>query len=120
MSLLPRVLDLFCGLKGWSQPFADNGWDVTTLDIDPQFKPDICIDILDFFPYKEHYDVVLASPPCEAFSVMSIGHHWGGGYRGYEPKTGEARNAMNVVRHTVSVIEAIRPVSWVIENPRGM
>ena len=42
-----NVLDLFSGLGGWSAAFKDRGHAVTTLDIEPKFKPDIVKDILE-------------------------------------------------------------------------
>ena len=41
-----KVLDLFSGLGGFSQAFKDRGHKVTTLDNNPEFNPDICIDIM--------------------------------------------------------------------------
>ena len=115
-----KVLDLFAGLGGWSRAFAYRGHDVVTLDIDPRFTPTICADVLTIGPNLGAFDVVLASPPCESFSVASIGTHWTGGLRAYEPKTVQARNALAIVHWTVAAIEAIRPRFAVIENPRGM
>ena len=101
-----RVLDLFAGLEGWSQPFRERGHDVISLDNDPRFGCDITADLLDWNPKDLPWrpDIVLASPPCEAFSVMSIGTHWGGGKRAYEPMTDGARLNMALVRRTVGVI----------------
>ena len=47
-----RVLDLFAGLKGWSQAFSDRGHDVRTVENDKRFDDityyiDICL-----FMYK--------------------------------------------------------------------
>jgi hypothetical protein len=115
-----RVLDLFSGLGGWAAPFRDRGYDVTTVDVVEAFHPDICANVLDLGPYLGAYDVVLASPPCEAFSVASIGTHWGGGMRAYEPQTPQAHTALALVHWTVAAIEAMRPRVAIIENPRGM
>jgi site-specific DNA-cytosine methylase len=69
-----RLLDLFSGLRGWSEPFAERGHEVLTLDFAPRFGADMTADILEVaatdFPWQP--DVVLASPPCEAFSVLRI------------------------------------------------
>ena len=65
-------------------------------------------------------DVILASPPCEAFSVASIGHHWTGGRRAYEPRTDHAKASIDLVRHTLWLIRACEPRWWVLENPRGV
>ena len=63
-------------------------------------------------------DFVWASPPCTAFSVASIGHHWHDTAR---PKTEQAEQAIELVRHTRALIEGLAPrLGFVIENPRGM
>jgi hypothetical protein len=112
-----KILDLFCGLKGWSAAFDNE--DVCTIDIDARFDPDVCIDIMNLnvkdLPFKP--DIVLASPPCESFSVASIGVHWN---RNQTPKTEKAEKAMALVKKTVQLIEEIKPFAAIIENPRGM
>jgi len=115
-----RVLDLFAGLGGWSAPFAERGHEVVTVDIEPSFRPTMAVDVLAIGPDFGRFDVVLASPPCEAFSVGSIGTHWGGGLRAYEPRTARAHTALALVHWTIAAIEAMRPSVAVIENPRGM
>jgi site-specific DNA-cytosine methylase len=115
-----KVLDLFSGLGGWSQAFKDRGHDVVTVDIEKKFNPTICKDIMqisqsDFNGSK--FDVILASPPCNCFSVASIYRHWN------EDKTikdnGELE-AIRVVLHTIELIQALKPKFWVMENPTGM
>lgn len=125
-----NVLDLFCGWKGWSAPWAAAGHDVVSLDIDPAFSPTIAADILDVTvadlrrEFRDPNDrlACLASPPCECFSVASIGASWTGGRRAYVPKTDKARNAVAVVEKTVALIEEMVGTDdvAVIENPRGV
>ncbi len=116
-----RVLDLFSGLGGFSQAFKKRGHFVTTVDFDSVFNPNIVEDIMkldsDFFAY---YDVILASPPCNCFSVASISTHWTGGKKAYLPKTEAALDSMKLVRHTISLIEDMEPSYWYLENPRGI
>jgi site-specific DNA-cytosine methylase len=75
-----RVLDLFAGRKGWSRRFAERGHDVVTLDYDPAFECDITADILqvtgDMLELYGPFEVVCASPPCEAFSVAALSRNW--------------------------------------------
>tara|TARA_Y100000310_G_C20631576_1_gene788927 strand:- start:595 stop:1317 length:723 start_codon:yes stop_codon:yes gene_type:complete len=117
-----KVLDLFSGLEGWSEAFRDRGHKVLTLDNDSRFDSDFCVDIRRFqlkdLPWKP--DVILASPPCNAFSVASIGKHWGGGKRAYEPNSDMARLSMNLIRHTKKLFETIDPDFFLLENPRGV
>lgn len=120
-----RVLDLFSGLKGWSEPFIEHGHDVITLDNEPEFKPDYCMDILDFnpevLPAWWYPDVILASPPCQGFSVMNIGQNWTGphDFPPHHPKTPRAILALDLVAKTIDIIDKLRPRFFIIENPRA-
>lgn len=113
-----RVLDLFCGLKGWAEPFVERGHEVVTLDVNPRFKADLVQDILTTkatdFPWQP--DVILASPPCEGFSVMNIGRNWS---HDHTPKTDKARLAQAIVLATLDLIREMKPKFFVIENPRA-
>lgn len=114
-----KVLDLFCGLKGWSQAFSDREHEVVTVDILHKFNPTIVTDIgnmtiASYFP-TARFDVVLASPPCTTFSVASIHHYWKKGW-----PNPEAKEKVNLVKHTISLIRELQPTFWVLENPMGM
>lgn len=113
-----RVLDLFAGLRGWSDPFRERGHEVCTLDYDRRFDVDIHADIIDVtaadFPWRP--DIILASPPCEGFTVMNIGKNW---YHDGRPKTERAAHALRIVEATLRLIDELEPRWFVIENPRG-
>lgn len=115
-----KVLDLFAGLGGWSAAFLDRGHDVTHVELDPVFEPEICADVFDLSPDDlggpGAFDLVLASPPCQQFSVMRIGHNWTTDNR---PKTWAAANAVRLVRHTAALIDGLEPRWFVMENPCG-
>lgn len=111
-----RMLELFCGTKSISKVFTD--WEVVSVDIDPQFEPTICNDILNM-PYTQFYDFdfIWASPPCTTFSVSSIGKHWN---HDHTPKTTEAEHGLKILEETIRVIEWVKPtIGFIIENPRG-
>ena len=110
-----RVLDLFCGLKGWSQAFKDRGHTVITFDIESKFNPTVCNDIRlfnahDFEGYGQ-FDIVLASPPCNQFSIASVYKHW---------KDKKPTEAIDLVSHTLRLILGLYPKWWILENPTGM
>lgn len=65
------------------------------------------------------FDLILASPPCEGFSVASIGKAWKiiDGVR--VPQTETARTGLALLEATVAFCEATGS-PFVIENPRGM
>lgn len=114
-----KVLDLFAGLRGWSQPFADRGHETFSIELDKKF-PDISLyaDILKVRPADLPWapDIVLASPPCQGFSVMQIGRNW---THDHQPKTETAVKAQAMVRATLALIDELKPRWHVIENPRA-
>jgi len=114
-----KVLDLFSGLKGWSQAFEDRGHFVVTVDIDKKFNPTICVDVMDLtvqdLEQHGYFHVVLASPPCNCFSVASIPKHW----NHHIPKE-TAKKAIKLVSHTIDLILNLHPRFWFLENPMGM
>lgn len=71
----PVILDLFCGAGGAAKGYADAGFTVVGIDMEPQpnypyeFIQGDALDalaLIDFTP-----DVVHASPPCQAYSPAS-------------------------------------------------
>lgn len=118
-----QVLDLFSGLGGFSAAFdANPNYNVTTVDIDPKFEPEIVADVLDLrWSDLPEADIITASPPCTAFTVMRIGQCWEQDDDGnHHPIDDFAKTSLQLVYHTVGLIKAIDPDWWVMENPRGM
>lgn len=117
-------LDLFSGLGGFSAAFEDSPeWDVVTVDIEERFEPDICADVLDLRPSDlldalGEYDtlVVIASPPCTAFSMAASRTHLDENGR---PVSEWGRTSLALVHHTVGLVKALDPDYWFIENPMG-
>ncbi len=113
-----KVLDLFAGLRGWSAAFEDRGHEVFSIDLDEKFDVDLHKDIrevtLKDLPWRP--DVILASPPCEKFSVMTIGRYWN---KDNTPKNEKSAEALALVYQTLDLIKWLTPCYWVMENPRG-
>jgi hypothetical protein len=120
------VFDFFAGTGSSTRAFEDAGDTVISFEYDKQFEATEHVDIfhLDSKTLLERYgrpDFIWASPPCTAFSVASIGHHWGGGKGAYIPKTEAAHMSKRLVSHTRNLIENLEPrLGFVIENPRGV
>lgn len=98
------------------------GHEYITVDIDPQFGSTITADIRTLRASElGRFDFIWASPPCEAFSVASIGHHWTGGARQYIPKTEQATHNQELVIAAVKLIVEMWPRhGFILENPRGV
>ena len=113
-----KVLDLFSGLGGWTEAFRERGHETFSIDFDEQFHPDLLVDIMDItpddIPWKP--DIILASPPCEKFSVMTIGRYWN---KDNSPKTEASEAALKLVGHTRWLINEINPTYFIMENPLG-
>jgi hypothetical protein len=106
-----NVLELFCGLGGWSKAFAEAGHDCTGVDIKNLNYPYrfIQADLNDWVP-DQHYDVILASPPCTEFSIVKkISNN-----QEYE------RQGLDLVYRTFHLIELIKPKWFVVENVKGL
>lgn len=67
---MPHLLELFSGTGSVGDVFRREGWDVTSVDLDPRAGPTICADLLtlDLARLPAHVDAVWASPPCTHYS----------------------------------------------------
>jgi site-specific DNA-cytosine methylase len=115
------IFDFFAGTGSSTKAFEDNGHTVIRIELDKQFEAhERDIRSLTSQYLLDKYgqpDFIWASPPCTTFSVASIGKHWN---VDKTPKTDEARIGLELVRHTIKLINELNPKHWLLENPRGM
>lgn len=106
-----KILDLFCGLGGWSIPFAELGCECTGVDTRKLGYPYrfIQCDILDWEPDQE-YDVVLMSPPCSEFSTAKYFAHG----------TQKEHEGLDLVQRSLYLINVIKPKFWIMENVKHL
>jgi len=120
---MKKMLDLFSGAGGASQAMEeDDNWEVTTVDFDERFEPDICADVLDLTPnhFDGHYDLVWASPPCNKFSVATIYQNWRKEDGLLIPQNEETIDKIKLVYKTLEIMGGIDKEWWFLENPRAL
>lgn len=105
----PKLLDLYCGVGGAGKGYDLAGFEVTGVDLAAQ--PDfpfafIQADAIEYLKDHGHeYDVVHASPPCQASCALTKGTNKGMMYPQLIPATREALDACGL--------------PYVIENVQG-
>jgi len=102
-------IDLCSGLGGFSQAFKEANWEVITIDVLRKFKPTIIADVR-YLPLRDNLepDVLLASPPCQYFSLACCQF----------PRKG-IQDALQLVGACFEAVARLKPIKWLIENPRA-
>jgi len=87
----------------------ERGWDVVTVDCEPDFNWTITADINSFeWTGQRHIDLLWASPPCTEFSRESM--PW--------CKTGTPPS-VDLVLAAIRIVNQVNPTWWILENVRG-
>jgi len=116
-----KVLDLFCGMGGWSVGFHREGFICYGLDeVDVGYPYELWQTPIEEFRGGEYrdmgYDVVVASPPCTEFSIMTQ-LSWFKKQRG--PPDPKGPNGLGLVENALRVIKLVDPKFWCLENVYG-
>lgn len=116
-----KILELFSGTKSISKAFWSMGYDTYTVELNPEFKPDMVADILELEPSSlpGPFNFIWASPPCTSFTVMQIGRNWEKRGDKLFPKTDGARLGIALLEKTLEIIDYWKPEYFIIENPMG-
>src|SRR2546427_12004195 len=111
-----KVLDLFCGMGGWSIGFHREGFECIGVDlVDVAYPYELILqDCRQFHASGIKPDVIIASPPCTEFSdLLFLGIARGS--RG----PGDPEKGMELVREAKRIIDEVQPQFWALENVRG-
>jgi hypothetical protein len=118
------IYDFFAGTGSATKAFEDAGHRVVKVELDPYFEADER-DILkltadELVNKYGRPDFIWASPPCQKFSVASLWKYWAKSPNGPIPKHPSVYEAIDLIKHTLKLIEDLQPKGWILENPRGM
>jgi DNA (cytosine-5)-methyltransferase 1 len=120
--------DCFSGARGWDIAAEALGWDIAGVEIMTEarqtaaaagFKAAAVDDVRDVIPRRGEYDVEIASPPCQSFSMAGAGlgrHSLDAvltvieSYRGRRPLTHEQAVGLTGDERTALVAEPLRIV----------
>src|SRR5437667_369380 len=102
----PLCVDLFCGYGGWARGFIDAGYDVIGVDNDTDCVERYPSNFIwadmrstkgNWFTDIQIPRVVVASPPCNYYSKLSLPKSWGKNWK--EDDGGELwKEAERVIR----------------------
>jgi hypothetical protein len=121
-----KVLELFAGTRSISKAFEKQGHECFTVELDKR-HPNISLyeDVLKVTSEMiiEKFgqpDIIWASPVCTSYSIAAISTHRTREDNGnLLPKSDFAHVSDAMVKHTLYLIQRLRPKYWYIENPRG-
>lgn len=94
-----RLLDLFSGAGGAAVGYQRAGFEVVGVDIDPQpnypyeFHQEDALQFLE--EHGQGFDVIHASPPCQAYSSLTKGTHKGAAHRQHPKMVPEVQQALD-------------------------
>jgi len=103
------ALDLFCGIGSATRVLTECGFEFTSLDIDPNYYPVFCCDVMTLeytrLP-RSVFDVITMSPPCTKLSKAKT------------VVTLDLVGAIAVIQKPLEIIRYFRPLRCFLETPR--
>ena len=106
----PVIISLFDYSGTWSEHYRRAGFRVLQIELKFGF------DILTWNYKAIRRDLVkgvLAAPPCTDFAVS------GAQYWPEKDKDGRTEQSLQLIKHTLEIVDYFQPVFWAIENPVG-
>lgn len=114
------MIEFFKGSGILADTFKEAGYEVFTIDNNPMFAPDLCIDILNFkidmLPgFFRAPDVIHFGVPCQKFSIAGRSNN----FINFMPVDLESCKALGLVYKCLDLVKELNPGSWFLENPIG-
>ena len=106
-----KLLELFARTGSIGKAFAEQGWEVVSLDIDPKSAATLITDFMSWQYWKlpkGHFDAIWASPVCTHYSCART--------TGKTPRDLEGSDRM--VERVLDCIDYFGPKVWAFENPQ--
>jgi len=113
-----KVLDLFCGMGGWSEGFAMEGFECVGVDVVNVGYPYQLVladvETLNGKRFKD-FDVIVGSPPCRDFSKLAVcfGKKW-------KNPPDPMGKGIELVYAFLRIIKEANPRFWIMENVNGL
>jgi DNA (cytosine-5)-methyltransferase 1 len=115
-----QLLDLFCGAGGCSVGYYLAGFRCVGVDNRPMPRYPFKFhqaDALEFlYRHGREFDVIHASPPCQAYSLARPKNYWGHGIGALKGKA--LKEAPDLLPQTMKLLQEIG-IPWVVENVVG-
>lgn len=111
-----KALDLFCGLGGWSDGLALEGFDVLGVEIEPKIAAlykhrVICADVTTLNPEDFNgYDLIVGSPPCR--DVCKIAQSQGTRWK----NPPNPKRTVILANAFLKIVDEAKPKYWCMEN----
>lgn len=112
-----KALDLFCGLGGWSDGLAMEGFKVLGVEIEPKIAelykhPCLVADVreLDGRMFRT-FDLIVGSPPCRDFCIFAkrFGKTW-------KKNPPNPDKGLELVNAFLRIVNEVKPKVWLMEN----
>ena len=111
-----KALDLFCGLGGWSDGLAAEGFDVTGVELVPMvarlYRHKVILADCCYLPLRDglKWDLIVGSPPCRDF-VKGSDKWW-------KIKKNPA-HGVKLITAFLDYVKQAKPRYWLMENVWG-
>ena len=107
-----NIIVSLCDTTGtWSQPFADNGFDVLRFDLSEGLENDARLLTIAHDLQGKIYGVISA-PPCNHFCI-------GGAHLWHRKNRSHIIQGMSVIDACIRISVMSQPYFWALENPPG-